>query len=149
MTDLLLAIAHHLAVFSLVAILAAEFAILRRGVKGTRVALLGTVDLFFGATAAVVLVVGFLRVFYGAAGPDYYLFNWVFWAKVGAFVLVGLLSLPPTLVFFRWRREALVNPDFSPPDDGVNRVRRFMLAEAVVLASIPVFAAMMARGYGL
>jgi putative membrane protein len=149
MTDLVLAAAHHLAVFTLVAIFAAEFAIMRRGFKGVRVALLGRVDLFFGISAAAVLVVGFLRVFYGAAGPDYYLTNWVFWAKIAAFAGVGLLSLPPTLMIFGWRREALIDPDYSPPDEEVARARRFMYGEGALLALIPVFAAMMARGVGL
>lgn len=148
MTDLVLAAAHHLAVFTLVAIFAAEFAIMRRGFKGVRVALLGMVDLAFGIAAAIVLVVGFVRVFYGAAGPDYYLTNWVFWAKIAAFVAVGLLSLPPTLMIFGWRREALVDPDFSPPDVEVARARRFMFAEGALLGLIPVLAAMVARGVG-
>lgn len=146
MTDLMLAIARHLTVFTLVAIFAAEFAIMRRGFKGVRVALLRRVDLFYGITAAAVLVVGFLRVFYGAAGPDYYLTNWVFRAKIAAFVGVGLLSLPPTLMNFGWRREALIDPGFSPPDEAVARARRFMFAEGALLALIPVLAAMMARG---
>ncbi len=145
-TDLVLAIAHHLAVFTLVGILAAELAILRRGFKGFRVALLGTIDLFYGASAALVLVAGFLRVFFGAVPAEYYLTYWVFWAKIGAFVIVGLLSLPPTLTIFRWRREALINPEYSPPEAGVLRIRRYLLAEVAVLALIPILAAMMARG---
>lgn len=149
MTDLILTIAHHIAVFTLVGILAAELAIMRRGFKGERVALLGIVDLGFGISAAVVLVAGFLRVFYGATDPAFYLGNWVFWAKIGAFLVVGLLSLPPTLTIFAWRREALIDAEFTPPDAAITRVRRFMLAEVAVLPLIPVFAAMMARGIGL
>ncbi|HUV32376.1 MAG TPA: DUF2214 family protein [Devosiaceae bacterium] len=149
MTDLILAVFHHLAVFSLVAILAAEFSILRRGFKGFRVALLGAVDLGYGVTAVLVLVAGFLRVSYGAADPGFYLGKGVFWAKIAAFLAFGLLSLPPTLIIFRWRREALVNQDYSPPDAGVALVRRYMLAQAALLALIPVLAAMMARGYGV
>ena len=51
MTDLILAIAHHLAVFTLVAIFAAEFALLRPGLEGKRLTQLGSLDRAYGATA--------------------------------------------------------------------------------------------------
>lgn len=149
MTDLILAIAHHLLVFSLAAIIAAELATVRTGMSGASLRRLGTVDLFYGAIAGGVLVVGFLRVFFGAKGPTAYLPNPVFWAKIGVFALVGLLSVPPTLRILRWGRQARIDPAFSPPEIDVRHVRRFLIAEAALFSLIPALAAVMARGYGL
>ncbi|MFN4208917.1 MAG: DUF2214 family protein, partial [Devosia sp.] len=52
-SDLILAIAHHLAVFALVAVYAAEFALLRPGVSGTQIRQLGRIDAAYGGLAAV------------------------------------------------------------------------------------------------
>jgi len=94
-------------------------------------------------------VAGIARVIWGAAGWEYYVANWAFWAKMAAFILVGVLSAPPTLTVLRWRRELAANPAFSPDAAQVTRLRRFFAGELVAFALIPVFAAMMARGYGV
>ncbi|HEV7277838.1 MAG TPA: DUF2214 family protein [Devosiaceae bacterium] len=149
MLDLLLAVVHHLAVFALVGLLAAEFALLRPGLAGSRLAQLVVVDRAYGAVAGLVIVAGVLRVFFGAAGWGYYAVNWVFWAKIGAFLLVGLLSIGPTATILRWRRNAEAEAAFAPADAELRSQQKFLYAQIAVLAFIPAFAAAMARGYGL
>lgn len=141
--NLILAIAHHLAVFILVAIFAAEFALLRPGVEGKRLMQLSKIDGAYGAVAGLVIVVGIIRVIFGGAGWEHYVGNWVFWAKMLAFLGVGLLSIPPTLAIIRWRKAGT-----APSATDVNTVRRFLYFEAALLLFIPAFAAAMARGYG-
>lgn len=149
MTDLILAIVHHLLVFSLAAILAAELATIRPGLAGAGLRRLGIVDMHYGLIATLILVVGFARVYMGVKGPEAYMGNWAFWAKIGAFVVVGLLSAPPTIRILQWRKRARAEPDFVLTPDEVRAVRPFLVAEVAVFALIPVFAAMMARGIGL
>jgi putative membrane protein len=115
MTDLILAILHHVCVFTLVGLLVAEVALLRSGMPPERIRQLGRVDVAYGIMAAVVIVVGIIRVNFGAAGPDYYVHNWVYWLKMASFVAVGLLSLPPTIDFIRWRRGSPPSPVLSQP----------------------------------
>lgn len=141
--NLVLAVAHHLAVFTLVAIFAAEFALLRPGIEGKRLMQLSKIDSAYGAVAGLVVVVGIIRVIFGGAGWEYYVGNWVFWAKMVAFLAVGLLSIPPTLAIIRWRKSGT-----APADADVNTARRFLYLEAGLLLFIPAFAAAMARGYG-
>src|ERR1044071_7839207 len=100
--DLLLAIAHHLAVFSLVAIFAAELALLRPGLDGPRLSQLARIDAAYGGMATLVIIVGILRVIFGAAGWEYYVGNVMFWSKMAAFVVMGLLTIQPTLAIRRW-----------------------------------------------
>ena len=149
MTDLILAIAHHLLVFSLAGILGAELVLLRPAISRERLDQLGRIDLAYGAVAGLIIVVGILRVFFGFKGPEAYLPNWTFWAKMAAFSVCGLLSIQPTIAILRWRRAAALTPDFQLPADGVAQSRRFLWAEAAVFVLIPIFAAAMARGYGL
>lgn len=146
--DLILAIAHHFAVFAVFGLLLAEVALLRPGISTDRIRQLGMIDSFYGAAAGLVIVVGICRVIWGAAGWEYYVANWAFWAKMAAFLLVGLLSVPPTIAVLGWRRQLAANPGFSPDDAQIARLRRFFTAELVAFAFIPVFAAAMARGYG-
>jgi putative membrane protein len=88
-------------------------------------------------------------VFFGAKPWDFYIYNWVFWAKIVAFVAVGVLSISPTLRIARWRNAAVRDLAYRPPADEIATVRRFMHYEAIVFLLIPIFAALMARGYGL
>lgn len=147
--DLILAIAHHLLAFGLAAILTAEIAMLRPGLTAAGLKRLGLVDAHYGLLALLLIVVGVLRVYYGLKGPDAYISNPWFWAKMGAFLAVGLLSVPPTISILRWRRRVKLEPAFCPYLDEVERVRAWLLAEAALFVLIPVFAAVMARGYGL
>jgi putative membrane protein len=148
MTDLVLAIAHHLCVFTLAGLLIAEVALLRPGMTGERLNQLGRVDLAYGILAGLVIVVGIVRVNFGDKGADYYIHSIAFWLKMASFLAVGLLSLPPTLSFLRWRRQFAAEPGFVPAAAEIARARMFFLAEIVGFALILVFAAAMARGYG-
>jgi putative membrane protein len=145
MTDLLLALAHHFLVFGLAALLAAEAALLRPDLSHAQLRLLGALDTTYGIFAGLILIVGFGRVFYGVHGPDFFLHNPWFWAKIACFAAVGVLSAPPTIRFIVWRRRARNDGAYSIPADEVAWVRRFMVVEIVVFAFIPLFAAAMVR----
>lgn len=147
--DLILAIGHHLGVFGLVAIIAAEFALLRPGLAGTRLGQLARIDGAYGGVAGLVIVVGVLRVIYGASGWEYYATNHVFWAKMAAFLVVGLLSIQPTIAIRRWRKASQSDAAYAVPDGEIAASRRFIHLQAGVLVLIPIFAAAMARGYGV
>ena len=146
--DLILAATHHIAVFSLVAIYAAEFALLRPGLAGPRISQLARIDAAYGAVAGIVVVVGIVRVIFGAVGWQYYVGSQFFWAKMAAFVIAGLLTIPPTLAIRRWANAGAGALDYAPPEAEIVANRRFLHLQAAVLLLIPIFAAAMARGYG-
>jgi len=145
MTDLLLAMAHHLLVFGIAALLASEAALLRPGLNPQQLRLLGTLDSLYGIFAVLILIVGFGRVFFGVRGPEFFLTNPWFWAKLAAFAIVGILSAPPTIRFIAWRRHAKTDAGFAITADDVRWVRRFFIGEIVAFAFIPLFAAAMVR----
>lgn len=149
MLDLVLAVVHHLLILSLAGLMTAGFVLARPGMSAVDLKTLGAIDASYGGTAVLILVVGFCRVYLGAKGPAFYLENPVFWAKIAAFGAVGVLSVAPTIAILKWRRQAQADPAFAPSDAEVARVRKVMLAELLVFALIPIFAAAMARGYGL
>jgi putative membrane protein len=143
--DLLLALGHHFLVFGLAAVLAAEAALVQPGMDGPRLKTLSTLDRTYGLFAVLILIVGFLRVFYGVRGPEFFLTNPWFWAKIACFVVVGILSAPPSIRFFAWQRQAREDGAYTVSEREVRRVRGFFIAEIVVFAFIPLFAAAMVR----
>jgi putative membrane protein len=149
MLDLILEFVHHVAVFSLVAVIAAEFVLIVPGLTGGRLRQAGALDGAYGGLAGLIVIVGVARVIWGEAGWEFYVYNWTFWAKMALFVAVGLLSIRPTMTIQRWRRAAIADPGFAVPAEAVAGVRGFFLAQFALLALIPIFAALMARGIGL
>lgn len=114
MTDLFLAILHHLLAFGLVAILAAQFTLVRPPLAGAALARLARLDAAYGATAAALVAVGIARLAWGARGADYYLADPWFWAKMAAFAAIGGLSAVPTLTLMKWRKAARADATFAP-----------------------------------
>jgi putative membrane protein len=143
MLDLSLAIAHHLLIFGIFGIICAEFWAVRPGVTGATVARIVSIDLWYGILAAAVIVVGFGRAIFAAKGWAYYSHNAFFWAKIATFAAIGILSVPPTLTFIRWRKSGAL-----PGDADIRRVRRYLHGELALFVFLPIFAAHMARGYG-
>jgi putative membrane protein len=142
MLDLLLAIAHHLLVFSLFGVLAAEAIAVQPNMQMSTVARIARLDLSYGVLAGLILLVGFSRAAFAAKGWGYYAHNLFFWAKVADFLVIGLLSITPTLAYLRWKRLG------AAPGAEILSVRRWLLAQLVLFALLPAFAAAMARGYG-
>lgn len=143
MVDLVLAILHHILVFGLVAMLAIERALLRGDtIDAVRLARL---DAGFGATAGLVVAVGLCRVIWGGKGWAFYLENPFFWAKMGSFLALGLLSIAPTLLFLKWRKATAGEAAFLPPAPELRRARTWLGLEALLLIPLLASAAAMAR----
>jgi len=103
-TDAILAYLHFAAILTLVWFLAKEWTLLRAGAPNIDTERLAGADAGFGITAMLVLVTGGLRAVYGAKGWSFYAHNPAFHVKVTLFVIVGLVSIAPTIAFIRWRK---------------------------------------------
>lgn len=142
-TDLILACLHHLLIFGLYALLLIEFLLLKPDLDAIAIRRIARIDSLYGASAGLLLAVGFARAIFAAKGWGYYSHNAFFWAKLGTFLIIALLSLPPTIALIRWRRSGT-----SPDADAVRSIRRLMHYELALFLLLPMFAAAMARGYG-
>lgn len=146
-TDLHLAIAHHLLIFALFGILVTEIGATRRSMTGDDINRLGSIDRWYGILALLILIVGFSRAIFAAKGWAYYAVNSFFWAKIGVFMLIALLSIWPTVQYLNWRRD-FRSAGGVPDAASVLVVRRILWLQLVLFAFLPAFAAAMARGYG-
>jgi putative membrane protein len=137
---------HHAAAFLVVAALMVELVVLKSELTPTSARSVLRMDAVYGIAALVLLVAGFTRVFYTEKGSAYYFDSGAFLLKLALFIVVGLLSIYPTLKFMGWRkalREGRV-PDFGPVTR--RKVRMLIHIELTLLFVIMLMAIMMARG---
>jgi putative membrane protein len=137
-----MAFLHHVAAFALVAALAVELSLLRGEITPGQARRLALTDALVGMSAATVLVVGLLRVFYFEKGAAYYFHNAAFLAKGTLFLLVAAASIYPTLKFLSWRKGAAADAE------DVRIVRKLVHLELLGVVFILLFAVLMARGIG-
>jgi len=139
---------HFVFVLILAGALVAEVFVLRLPVDSRVARLLLRIDLFYGVSSVGVILAGVARVVWGAKGSEFYIAQPFFWAKMATFLIIGVISATPTRRFLRWVKEANAAPSFTAPDADVARMRRFVMIELHLLALVPLFAALMARGIG-
>jgi putative membrane protein len=143
-----LAFLHHAAAFLVVATLMVELVLTKSELTATSARSLLRMDAAYGIAASVLLVVGFVRVFYTEKGASYYFSNGPFIAKITLFAIVGLLSIYPTVQFLRLRgalREGRT-PALDPAK--MRTLRKIIHTELTLLFAIMLCAALMARGIG-
>lgn len=147
-TAALLAFLHHAAAFVVFAVLTAELVLLKGELTLTSARSLLRMDAAYGVSATVLLVVGFLRVFYTEKGAGYYFHSAPFIVKIALFAIVGLLSIYPTIQFLRWRG-ALKQGQVPGLNERTRRSLRLIVhTELTLLLVIMLCAALMARGIG-
>ena len=149
MAQAIVAYLHYLSIFVLLALLGIEHVQFKLPLDLARARSLVLVDMSYGMAAGAVLLSGLARVIWYGKGSAYYLGNSLFHAKVGLFVLVGLLSILPTFVFLNWRNQLKAGqvPSVSPRQ--ARLVIMTIRLELLLLLFIPLLAVFMARGYGV
>lgn len=144
--DALLAYAHFVCIFALASLLVGELIILRKTLPADVFRRLQLIDRWYGITAGLVIVSGLARLFLGIKGAAFYTHNHVFWTKMALFVIVALLSIPPTIAYIRWNARRAADGSVVLGHAEFRRLRRFLWLQVGVFALIPLCAAFMARG---
>ena len=143
MFDLSLAIGHHLLIFALFGVLVAELILVRPPLDTTTIARTARIDIWYGIIAGLIVIVGFTRAIFAAKGWAYYEHNLFFWAKITTFVIIAVLSIPPTIRYLHWQRTGT-----TPPPAEIVTIRRLLWTEVALFALLPILAAAMARDFG-
>ena len=109
-TEALLAYAHILAILMTATFLASEAALCRREwMNAAVVERLVRLDLLYGISALALLATGLARTWWGMKGAGWYWSQPLLHAKVTLFVVIGLMSIVPTVRYLRWRKALRVN----------------------------------------
>ncbi|MFZ3324089.1 MAG: DUF2214 family protein [Usitatibacter sp.] len=146
--DAFLAYLHFISIFVLFGYLIVELVTIRGELDEAAIRRIARADIVFFAAAMLVLATGFLRLMFGAKGPDYYLAWWPIYAKLATFAVIGGISVIPTFAFLRWKRAVTQDPAWKVPPAEQRKMRRIIMIELHLAALIPVFAVIMSRGLG-
>ena len=146
--EAILSYLHLLAILTMIVFVASEAALCRvQWLNAAVVERLAKVDRIYGIAALAVLATGVTRTLLGVKGTAWYWSNPLLHMKLTLFVVVGVISIFPTLTFLRWRKA--VRADGSLPNEAqIARARRLIMVQAHIIAVIPLLAVFLARGYG-
>jgi putative membrane protein len=140
---------HFACIFGLAALLAGEALLLRPTLSTNRATQLQFVDRWYGIAAGLVVITGLLLVFFGVKGASYYAHNAIFWAKMGIFVVIALLSIVPTIAFLRWNRRRAPDGSIVLSDGEYRKLRRVLWLQIALFLLLPLCAALMADGVSI
>lgn len=143
--DALLAYIHFALILTLAALLFSEVLLYAQRMDAARLRLLQRIDISYGIVAGLIVASGLSRIFFGPKGAAFYVHNPVFWAKMGVFVAVVLLSIPPTTHYIALGRQTQEDA-ISVESSRFRRMRGILRAECMLLLILPLLAALMARG---
>jgi putative membrane protein len=140
---------HHVAAFGLVAVLVGQLILLRSELNLVNARRLQALDGALGGFAGSLFVLGLLRVFLFEKGGEYYFSNAFFLVKFTTYILIGLLSIIPTLEIFAWRKATSQGQAPTVDAAKLRTLRMVVHAELAGVVLIIFCAAMMARGLEL
>ena len=142
--DLLVRYLHFVALILLLAAVLGQHLLLRRSVRRARIARAQRLDIVYAVMVGGVLATGFAQWFWVGKPADFYSSNPVMHAKVTLFLLVGVISIYPS-VFLGRNQKGDPGDQVSVPAGVIWSVR----IELLLLFLMPLLASMMARGIGI
>jgi len=146
--EAILAYLHILAILTMVVFISSEAALCRvEWMNAAVVERLSRVDMVYGIAAVAVLATGVARTWWGMKGTAWYWTNPLLHLKLTLFIIVGLLSIRPTMTYSRWRK-ALRSNGTLPAEADVRKTRKQVMVQAHIIALIPLAAVFLARGFG-
>lgn len=142
--EIILRYLHFISIFTIVGALTSEYLFLKKELLRSEIRRLARIDAVYGIAALTLLGAG-LTLWLGSVGKPavFYSKNWIFHTKISLFLIVGLLSIYPT-VFFLKNRKGADNEMVDVP----KAVFRMLRLELLLLLIIPLLAGLMSRGVG-
>ena len=146
--EAILAYLHLLAILTMVVFIASEAALCRvEWLNAAVVERLAKIDMVYGIAALTVLATGVARTVWGVKGTSWYWTNPLLHVKLTLFIVIGVMSIFPTLRYLRWRK-TLRATGALPADVDIRKTRKLVMVQAHLLAVIPLVAVFLARGFG-
>ena len=134
---------HYISIFGVVSSVVAEHLLVKPKMTRSEISRVAKLDSIYGICAIMVLVMGLLMWFVVGKPASYYNSNWIFHLKVTLFIIVGLLSIIPTIYLLKNRK--------GDPDEVLEvpkKIKMMIRLELLILFLIPLLATLMANGVG-
>lgn len=145
--EAILAALHLVAILTFVVFLSSQAALCRmEWMNAAVVERLVRLDVIYGAAALVMIGSGLARLLWGIKGVSWYVSQPLFHIKITIVVVMAILSIWPSIMFRRWRRN-LQASGALPDELEVKKVRRLVMIQSHVLPVVAVIAVFWARGW--
>ena len=140
---------HILFVIVIFCCLVAELILVSDRITFSTMSKLSKIDGLYGLAAVIVVITGFLNWMKFGKGYDYYSNNSLFTIKFSLFIIVGLLSLYPTILLAKLKkRHKKERPEVIRLPKS-SAIRKVIILELGIMALIPLLAELMANGIDL
>jgi putative membrane protein len=139
---------HYLSLVLVVASLTTEKFLVKPGLTEDDAQKLVIADSVYGVAGVLVLYTGYLRVTEYGKGWEYYAHEPIFWVKMGLFAVMGSSSLFCTTKIVQMAIAKTNGETPAVSEKLANRMQKIITGELLAIGSIPLAAALMARGVG-
>ncbi len=139
---------HFAGIIALFIALWVEYILFKPNISNQFAKVIRRADAVYGIASGVIMATGFAKLLKYGKGADYYWNNHLLWGKMILFTLIGVLSIIPTIYFFKWKNEVNNGNDILVPDLKYKKLKAIIFIEIIIASSIPLLAVFMARGFG-
>jgi putative membrane protein len=145
----LFAFLHFVAAFGIVSTLFFEWLAFNKNPTLIEAKRIQQCDRWYGIFAGIILLIGFLRVYFFEKGAAFYFTNAFFLAKLCLFLVIGLLSIYPTVTFIGWRKDLQAGRPPVMTDSEFGAISIILNLEMALLAGLVLCASLMAKGVSI
>ncbi|MEO1434135.1 MAG: DUF2214 family protein [Bacteroidota bacterium] len=139
--ELIIRYFHFISIFAIVGSLVSEHLLIDKSLPRKTIKRLQIIDNVYGVGAILMLATGFSMWFAVGKPAEFYTSNGIFHLKVTLAIIMGILSIWPTVFFFK-HRKGNQEEHVEVPKKIVMMIRM----ELLILFLIPLLAVLMARG---
>lgn len=132
---------HFISIITVAGALVSEHMLLAKQLPKSVIKKLSIIDAIYGVAAILIVLTGLTMWFGVGKGADYYTKNPLMHIKFTLFIVLGILSIWPTIFFIKNRKG-----DANEMIDIPKRIFMFIRIEILLLFIIPYLAVLIARG---
>jgi putative membrane protein len=143
-TDILVRYLHFVSLILLLAAVLGQHLLLRKQMTRGEIARVQRLDILYAVTVIIVLLTGFAQWLWIGKPAEFYSSNPVFHVKITLFLLVGIISIYPS-VFLGKQKKGEPEESIAVPGGLIWCVR----IELLLLFAMPLLATLIARGIGI
>lgn len=127
-------------IFGMLSFLVSELILVQNILSRKEISFISKIDALYGLVSIIAVGAGF-TLWFGVGKPASFYENPVFYTKLFLAIVVGLISIWPTVYFIKNRKGE--KDDIITVD---NKIKKLIVLQLILLGIIPLFATMMANG---